>query len=747
MVDDKRVTMDFETRSKSNLKKEGAYKYSLDPSTQPTCLAFKIKGNPTVYFLPFEVINRHWRDQSVALQELWVHQLLTKGYLFCAHNAFFETCIYKNILVKRYGWPDIPFNRFRCTAAKAASCALPRNLEGAGMAMRLTTQKDKMGYVAMMKTCKPTKQWVAWDKINKQKAAWTKRENKILEKGEPPMFLEPEAAPDVWAALYKYCKIDVRSEELLDESLPDLIPLEQEIWFLNQKLNWRGLPIDIPTVEKITKIMAVESKKKLKELDSLTMGLVTKPGARKSILEFLALDDVILPDIRANTVDEVLKNGDLSDDMRRLLEIRKSLSKTSTRKYQSFLDRAMPDGRVRDILLYHGASTGRDTGTGIQPHNFPRGVLALDKDRPYEAVENVIECDEDMLKILYGETLPVVFSSILRNMIVPPPGHELFVADFSKIEVAVLWWITGNKKGLEILKSGKDPYIYMAAANTGKTYKEVEVAIENDEKWAVDARQLGKAQVLGCGFGMGWEKFLSTAWTQYRLKLTEDQAFDAVKSYRKSNEPVPEFWYACQDACIAVLMEGKDAAMAGRCKFHKKNGFLWIELPSGRRLAYRDPSCGWKMISMDRKALVRNGEVLMFRSDGVGERKEEYLKLKALPGVEEKTVKDWREKRTVEFMAVNSKTKKWSKERTWGGSLTENIVQAVARDLMMPAMLRLEKRGYQAALMVHDEGLTFKPIGEGSVDEFTKIMCERPKWGDENLIVEAKGWKGPRYRK
>lgn len=641
-------------------------------------------------FLRFEEVNRRFVSVPEGFRVHWL-KAIREGYQFSAHNAFFETCIYKNVLVRRFGWPDIPFKQFRCTAAKAASCALPRNLEGAGAAMNLSTQKDKRGYAAMMKTCKPTRAWNDWVK-----------KGKIGD--EPPMFLEYDDAPDVWETLYTYCKIDVKTEELLDRSLPDLSPGELEIWFLNQKLNWRGLKIDIPTVEKIVQIMAVENKVRLKELDTLTMGLVTKPGARKSILDFLALEGIELPDIRAKTVDDALQGDNLSDDMRRLLEIRKALSKTSTKKYQSFLDRAMPDHRVRDILLYHGASTGRDTGTGIQPHNFPRGAIAVSKNRPYEPVENVVECDHDMLKVLYGESLPIVFSSILRNMIVPTTGKELFVADFSKIEVAVLWWLAGNVPGLKILRAGLDPYIYMAAANTGREYKEIEAAVEAGEEWALDARQLGKAQVLGCGFGMGWEKFKATAWDVYRLKLTDEQSKAAVYNYRETNASVRQLWLAYEQAAIAATTQGYTHE-AGKARFQKYNNFLWATLPSGRKLAYREPEM------MNR---VVQGS---------------YKELPALS-----------------FMAVNSKTKKWAREYTWGGILTENIVQATARDLMMPAMVRLEKAGYQSLLMVHDEGICEKPIGEGSIDEFVKILCEPPPWA-AGLPLEAKGWKGPRYRK
>lgn len=685
----KRVTKDFETRSKCDLKKAGAYKYSLDPSTQPTCLGFKIWGEPKCFLLRFETINKLWAELPKNFTELW-SSLIEEKYEFSAHNSFFERCIYDNILVKRYGWPEIDPRLRRCTAAKAASCALPRNLEGAGSALQLKVQKDRRGYSAMMATCKPTKKWKAWEK-NKDKKG-------LKIEIEPSIFLEPEHALDVWKTLYDYCKIDVQTEELLDDTLPDLIPQEQEIWHLNQELNWRGLKVDIPTVSKVVGIMAAESKKKLKELDSLTMGLVTKPGATKSILDFLALEGVKLPNVRAKTVEEKLSGFELSKDMRRLLELRKALSLTSTRKYQTFLDRASnEDHRIRDIIMYHGASTGRDTGVGIQPHNFPRGLIKIDEERPYACVENVIECDPDMLNLLYGESLPLVFSSILRNMIIPSKGSELFVGDFSNIEVATLWWLSDNTPGLEVLRKGLDPYRSMAVVNTGMEYEQI--LKDSDE------RNLGKAQVLGCGFGMGWEKFQLIAKEFYGLQLSDEQAKTAVQNYRKENSAVPFIWKAYENAAINAVEadEGFVQESVGKCTFYKKDKFLWIRLPSLRTLAYREPQISWRET-------------------------------------------DYGPRKTLEFWAVNSKTKKWGLERTWGGTITENIVQAAARDLMMNSMINLRNGGYNPLLMVHDEDICERKKGSGTLKEFIEIMCQVPPWA-EGLPIKAHGWVGPRYRK
>jgi DNA polymerase len=230
------------------------------------------------------------------------------------------------------------------------------------------------------------------------------------------------------------------------------------------------------------------------------------------------------------------------------------------------------------------------------------------------------------------------------------------------------------------LRDGRDPYKYMAAANTGKEYDEI--ADEGDD------RQLGKAQVLGCGFGMGATKFQTTAWDMYRLKLTIDQARFAVASYRTANKPVTDLWKAYEKAAVAAVETDK---------------FLWAQLPSGRRLAYREPQTAWRET-------------------------------------------DYGPRKGLEFLGLDKSKRRLALERTWGGTLTENIVQATARDLMMPAMVRLEKVGYKALLMVHDEGICEKPIGTGTTEEFVRILTEPPPWA-KGLPLEAKGWCGPRYRK
>lgn len=723
----KRITFDYESQSACDLKRTGAYKYSLHPTTRMTCLAFKIHNEPKIYFLDFKMINTPWKQLPEWFRGLWL-ELIMEGYEFSGHNVFFDMCLYKNVAVKRLGWPDISFKQFRCTAAKAASCALPRNLAGAGEALKLVVQKDWRGHQAVMKTCKPTRQWLYWVSQECENRAFLNR--RIWEQNQPDMFITPESDPKTFEVLYLYCKIDVKSEEELDDALPDLSPTELELWQHNQRKNWRGLRIDIPTVEKILEIMATEETQKRRELDTLTMGLVQKPGSIRSIMDFLALEGVKMPNLRAKTVDDKLEGYDISNDMRALLELRKALSKTSTKKYRSFVDRAMPDHRCRDIVLYHGDSTGREGGAGIQPKNFPRGLLKVDKTRPYAAVENIIECDHEMLNLLYGPSLGVLFSAVLRNMIIPSDNHQLYVADFSKVEVAVLWWLARNKPGLKALREGKDPYRYQDMMNRDVPYEETPT--EGDEY------QLAKAQVLANGFGQGANKFMTTAWDIFRLKLSLKQSRLAVKNYREANEAVPKMWENVERAAINAVTKGGEFE-AGRCKFiydpsrfYGGIKFLWAELPSGRRLAYASPQVSWR---------VKEYEVFHVYTDSTGE------PILDKNGNEQYTVEKKKTKptETLEFWAVNPKTKKWNLERTWGGTLTENVTQATARDLTMPAGLRLEKAGFRDLLSIHDEAVHESSEGQ-SLDEFVRIMCEQPAWAP-GLPISAKGWIGPRYRK
>ncbi len=726
-----KTTVDFETQSRKMLKKVGAWEYSKDASTICMCLGVKVFGKKP-YLFPQGQMQKPFKSFPKKFQDAWIAMILG-DYIFNAHNAYFEQCIYENVLVVRFGWPKIPITKWRCTAAKAASVAIPRALGNAGAVMGLNVQKDFEGHRIMMKLCKPTSAHSKWKKKLDLLIARDAAKEIIAahKKEEPVEFYTPESNPEDYQKLYHYCVIDLVTEEELDEALPDLIPAEQRLWFVDQRINLRGVKVDMPVVGQISKIMAAETKIMNKELDVLTMGLVSSGNARNAILDFLTLEGIEMPDLKAKTVDDFLLNGKATGDAKTLLEIRRALSKASTAKYKKFLEQAASDGRVRDLLLFHGASTGRWGGKGIQPQNFPRGVLK-DIDEAISRIKN--ERLED-LKMLYGDNLMPLFSSVLRGMFIASTGKTLFVEDLSAIECRVLWWLAGHETGLEMFRKNEDPYIIMAAYIFKCSPLEV----------TEEMRQVGKAAILGCGFQMGGKKFVTSAWDVYRAKVTLEMAKVAVTAFREMHWPVTELWEKYQNAAIFAIEKPGKAYRVGPVRFFCRHNFLWAELPSGRRLAYKDPSVTWENVRIQGEGKVL-GKVIEYGRE-VEVREDDYVFAA----------------KKIRYYAVNMKAKKedceipkWTREATYGGKLAENITQAVARDVLAGALMRAEDNGFQVLMHSHDELVSEADFGKFELEadgkgnsycpQYRKIMEQPPIWAPD-LPLKSGGWAGDRYKK
>lgn len=338
------------------------------------------------------------------------------------------------------------------------------------------------------------------------------------------------------------------------------------------------------------------------------------------------------------------------------------------------------DGAARGLLQYHGADTGRWAGRLIQPQNFPRPSI---KD-----IESFIPLvlAEDYDAIVERAPIMEVLSSMLRYMLIPAPGRTFYCADFSAIEGWVVAWLAGQ--------DGMTSYEEMAAAIYGMAVEDV--GEESEE------RQVGKVAVLGCGYGMGWKKYRDTvkAWTG--LEISEELAERAVNTYRSVNQQIRDYWYEVEDAALAAVRTPGLVGRAGRIKYRVKGPYLWCVLPSGRPLCYPLP----RLVD---------------------------------------TITPWgATKEAVEISTTNSYTRKWERRTVYGGLLVENITQAVARDVMADAMLRVEAAGYPITLTVHDEVLAESAAGD--LAEFQQLMSEMPEWAD-GLTLKVSGWKGERYRK
>jgi DNA polymerase len=546
-------------------------------------------------------------------------------------------------------------------------------LEKAAAALGLSEEKDMAGHKLMMKLTKPRKP----TKADPDSKWHQKRED--LER------------------VFDYCKQDVLVEALLSEQLRELPPQELELWQLDQEMNYGGIRCDRELAESALRIADEARAAASEELDILTGGQVTKTTARPSFVAWLNAAGCETESTAADTIDELLTQ-DLDPTIERALTIWRRSNKTSTKKYQAILNRmGADDDRVRDTVMYWGASTGRWSGRGIQPHNFPRGH---GRAWTHRACLDILTYHFEELKLLYGEDGVLdMLADALRGAIVPTPGHEFVVADYSAIEARGTFWISGHKNGLAVFEAydrgeGPDIYCWQAEQIFNETIS------KKDPR-----RQGGKVVILGCGYQMGWEKLITYA-AGMKVQLGGEEAKRLVDAYRDTNWPVVEFWKDINASAMeAVRRRGRGGAVRhGRLAWQVLGRFLHCRLPNGRLLSYLDPK----------------------------------IELVKAPWGDHLPA--------LTFMGVNTYTHQWTRCSTYGGKLTENVVQALCRDIMAEAMLRLRGTEYRPVLTVHDEIVSEVVAGEGDVKEFQGIMAAQPEWAD-GFPIEADGWRDVRFHK
>ena len=584
-----------------------------------------------------------------------------------AHNAFFEQVVTRFVLTKYLGarmLSDIPIYRWECTASMAAALALPRSLEKACLALSLPIKKDMDGRRLVLKYCKPRKP----TKNNPNR--WHDNRDEIDK-------------------IIKYCALDVDAMAGLYGALPALKPSEREVWLLNQKINMRGFHVDKRLIDVVLCLIEKEIRELDRETQILTNGAIESTTQRGAILNFVNTFGANLTDLTASTIKSALLRTDLHPTARRILEIRQDVSKTSTAKYEAFKARSAFDNRIRDHIMYHGASTGRDAGQGVQPHNLPSSSISgLES-----AFGIVAENDLELIRLIYGSPMRV-FSSCIRGMIIPTPGYEFFCEDFSAIEARVLLWLADDTAGLDIFRKGIDPYKRLASLIFNTRISEI----------TSKQRDLGKRAELGCGFGMGWEKFLTTCFSNGLTDIDETLAKKAVSGFRELHRPVVKMWSNIERAAIRAVQNPGRAFKIHKTKWYVKNKTLFCELPSGRALAYYDP-------------------VIKYANTPWGDRAPKLY--------------HW---------SVDSFTKKWALGGTYGGKLAENVTQAAARDVMKEAERRVQSAEYDVLFSVHDEILSEREIGAGSASEYSALMQVVPNWACD-LPIKTEGWQGMRYRK
>jgi DNA polymerase bacteriophage-type len=661
-----------------------------------------------------------------------------------AWNAQFERIIWDEIMVRRHGFPPLTLETWVDTAAEAAALALPRGLEMAAQVLGLDVEKDMAGRRLMLQMSKPRKVGGWFEEYECgciSDPVRTKKEcvGYCPKHGNDTRRVHPAPEAIFWwdqyeklERLYEYCKQDVRVERAVKQRLRPLSDLEREVYLMDQRMNDRGIYVDLPLVHAAQSMVDRVMEEANEEIAEVTDGQVTSVTKVADLTAFTGLDN-----LRKDTVRDVLADdlADLDAAVQRALELRQEAGKSSTSKLVAFINSADIDSRLRGLLLYHAASTGRWGGKRVQPQNFPRPEI-----RDVEAfIELVMENQYELIDMQYP--VAQVISSMLRSMIRAAPGKVLRAGDYAQIEARVLAWLAEQDDLVELFARGGKVYEDMAAFIFEKPIEEI-------TKDSFE-RQIGKNSILGAGFGMGADRFAEQVQEQTgivldrgeylitcrrcglaarraggepwgkccsrpdteRVEVREDIAAKAINGYRTKNEKITQFRRDIEDAAKRAIADpGSVHSMGLRnmIRFTVRGQFLWCRLPSGRLLAYAKPSL--------RRRRVEKDDGTSFTTTSIA------------------------------YMGVNSMTRKWQRQYSYGGHLTENVVQAVARDLMATAMLRLERAGYLPVLTVHDEVVTEGEEDEGSLDEFLHLMQTKPAWAD-GLPVEVEGWEGERYRK
>ena len=661
-----KLTIDFETRSAADLDNWGAAAYAEHPSTEVICLAVKKHGQePVIWFSPdFRFPGCPDWAALPTIDDDTLRQMIAEAEIIEAHNMEFEFNIWKYTM-PRYGFTVmLPLTKLRCSAAKAASCGFPRNLEDACNVLGVAQRKDTEGATLMKTLCSPRV-----PTLDEQIADPDWRKHYFW-----------NGTPEDFAREGLYCMQDIRAEEALSDALPDLSPVEQRIWLKSLIINDRGICIDSRSVEALTVCTDVERSFLSDEFEKITG--INSPTRDNALIEYLKQKGVTLKSVSKDAVSDLLKS-DLAPDVRRALEIPLTCAKLSTKRLPRMLASRNNDGRVRGAFVYHGAATGRWASQRLQFHNLPKSGEDKQVDACLIAFNRG---DLELIRHDYGDVITAA-ASCLRAMLVPATGKEFICADFSNVEGRVREWLAGDEVALDVYREGRDPYIVNAAQIYDVDYDAV----------TKEQRQVGKVAELELGYQCGIETYQEKC-AEYAVVLSHKEAERIINQWRQTHSMTMDLWYELDRCAKKALKNPGGIFVYGRIAFMYDGYLLQMRIPSGRTLCYRSPEIDPMKIN------GRQREEIWYRNN------------------------------------------KGNRDKLYGGKLTENLTQAVARDLLANAIFNVEARGYLVVLHVHDELVTEVPEGFGSVEELCDLMCQLPPWAD-GLPMNAEGWRGKRYRK
>ncbi len=713
--------IDFETRSTTDLRKSGVYRYAEDPHTRPWGFCWRLGQTGQVY---------RWIPGAPDPIPLLEH--IAAGGIVTAHNAAFERTIWNMILVPRIAphWPRLNIAQQDCTMARAAAVSHPQELDKLCRAIDTRNKKDMAGHNLMMKMARPRKfaadgTVVWWD------------ESTDIER------------------LMEYCETDVYTECDVDDKIPPLTDYEFKVWELDQHINERGIYVDTTAIAKCVTLVELAKKAADKEMRSLTSRAVPKCSSEKQIIAWVEAQGIPCTSVAKGEQEDLIFLADVSNAplVREVIELRSDSKKTSTAKYKAMMNCVCSDGRIRGLLAYHGAGPGRWAGRLVQPQNFPR-VDHEKEGHIFEWMLDMLSGDAspeyvfEMMTAVHGESgkdSPMrLLSRMLRACITAAPGNKLIGGDFSNIEGRVNAWFAGEAWKL----------VAFAAYDAGTGADLYNIAYARS--FAVDInsvdkqmRQIGKVQELALGYqgGVGayitmganyglnpydltqpvkksvsadaWDMVASTYETakdKNGLQVSEWTALKLlVNNWREANPKIVQSWWDLQDAAVeAVASPGVPVTVLGeKVTYFSDQRCLWCVLPSGRMICYAAP---YVKSEQSEYTCKYTGEIKV------------------------------RMKNVVHFKGY--KKGSWRDLTLYGGLQCENIVQGTARCIMVDRMFAAEGAGYPLVLTVHDELMSevsnLRP--DLNAVEFERLMSQIPAWAN-GLPLTAKAWEDMRYVK
>lgn len=699
-----KVTLDVETFSRVDLKRAGSYRYAEDESTDLLCVCWAVNDGPVSAWIPSadEAFCRELQD--IDGERFWGPQVpqrlrddMTRVDSTHSWKADFERCILNGPAGQRYGFPKIKIEQQRCSMARARYNSMPGSLEDCANALDAPVKKRVSGLNAMRYLCKPRKD------------------------GTRPTIVEERAR---FLQLVPYCADDVRSERAVDGMLPEMSPKEQRVWEMDQRINDRGVKVDLAAVDDMEVLVFKYKQILYARCKELTGVSPSNPGKLSAWIREHGFAQ--LENLQADTVRKLTLRDDVPKEVKTVLQIYATYNMKSVEKFKAMRLAVCKDGRLRGLFGYQAAGPGRWASYIVQLHNLFRSVI----EDPDTAIEAAKEWDLDWLRALYPGVDPMkVIASCIRGMLIPEEGHEFVFPDFSGVEARWNAWMFDEEWKLNAYRKfdrGESPFDNYVMAYS-RAFSIDPTAVTKAQ------RQLGKALELSMGYEGGVGAFIKMAATyrvdlesvakafdtfpqdvQLECELNYQYALDRGRGYNLSKD----VWKACEG--LKILWR----------RAHPKIVWGWKNLKDAANNAVANPG---QIFS------VAKGR-LMFKVEG------DFLVMRLPSGRKVRYYKPRLKGDTLYYEGMDTQTRMWGTTSTYGGKECENETQGGCRDLLADAMFDFEAEHLPIVMHVHDEPVLEVPTGSLSDEAVTRIMCKPRPWA-EGFPFAIEGHRGQRYRK